>query len=245
MPEDERPPPAPHLSAQEWRELLSGGELEIEGRMPWSSNATFLVRVEAEGLCAYGVYKPAAGERPLWDFPAGLARREAAAYELGRMSGLDVVPVTVLRDGPLGRGSLQRFVDADFSEHYFTLRDAGEHDAALRRIAGYDLLANNADRKGGHFLLDAHGCIWGIDNGLCFHTQPKLRTVAWDFAGEALPDEVLQACARLSAGGPGALETLLEPNELRALVGRARRLLERPVYPHPDLEERCYPWPLV
>lgn len=246
MPEDERPPPAPDLSTEEWRRLLRTGEVAIEGRMPWSSNATFLVEVRAgSSLVAHGVYKPAAGERALWDFPPGLYRREVAAYELALATGLDVVPETVLREGPLGEGSLQRFVDADFSEHYFTLLESGEHDDALRLVAGYDLLANNADRKGGHLLIDASGHIWGIDNGLCFHAEDKLRTVAWDFAGEPLPEAVLAGCAALASGVPPALAGLLEEEEADALVARARRLLARPVYPHPDLDERCYPWPLV
>lgn len=245
MSEDERPPPTPHLSGEEWCRLLATGAVEIEGRMPWSSNATFLVTVRADGLAARAIYKPARGERPLWDFPSGLFRREVAAYELAVSSGLAVIPETVLRDGPLGEGSLQRFIDADFSQHYFTLLESGGHEDSLRLLAGYDLLANNADRKGGHFLIDAAERIWGIDNGLCFHVEDKLRTVAWDFAGEPLPEAVLAGCAALSSGASPALAALLAPDERAALVQRARRLLARPVYPHPDVDERCYPWPLV
>ncbi len=245
MPEDERPPPAPHLSGDEWHLLLATGEVEIEGRMPWSSNATFLVTLHAGALRAPAVYKPAAGERRLWDFPAGLFRREVAASLLAAATELVAVPETVARAGPFGEGSFQRFIEADFSEHYFSLRDGGHHDEALRRLCAFDLLANNADRKGGHVLVDGAGRIWGIDHGLCFHAEDKLRTVCWDFAGEPLPDAALAACASLAAGLPGELAALLAPRERRALVARARRLLERPVFPHPDPDERCYPWPLV
>lgn len=214
--------------------------------MPWSSNATFLVTVEAAGRSFRAIYKPGAGERPLRDFPGGLYRREVAAYELARASGLEVVPETVLReDAPLGAGSLQRFVEADFAEHYFSLLEDPRHGPALRRIAGFDLLANNADRKGGHLLLDGASVIWGIDHGLCFHEAPKLRTVMWDFAEEPVPGEVLDASARLFRRLPPALADLLEEGERRALRRRAARLLERPVFPCPDREERSYPWPLV
>ena len=149
------------------------------------------------------VYKPGRGERPLWDYPGGLFRREVAAYELSAALGLEVVPETVLRlDGPHGEGSVQRFVDADFSEHYFTLLDEPLYHAQLRKIAAFDLLANNGDRKGGHLLKDPAGRIWGIDHGLCFHVENKLRTVMWDFAGEELPPEVLAGCEARRRGGP-------------------------------------------
>lgn len=245
MPEDQRPPAAADLSPKRWRRLLHDGEVEVEGRMPWSSNATFLVTLCHGDLLRRAIYKPGAGERTLFDFPAGLYRREAAAYELAEVTGLHLVPETVIREGPFGEGSMQRFVDADFSQHYFTLLEQDEHRDALRLVAGFDLLANNADRKGGHLLIDRSGRIWAIDNGLCFHPQPKLRTVAWDFAGEPLPDALVDACARLAAEVPERLRTLLSNKEAAALAGRARALLGRPVFPEPDLDERCYPWPLV
>ena len=158
--------------------------------MPYSSNGTFLVRLDHDGANELAIYKPVRGERPLWDFPSGLARREVAAYELSTALGWDVVPPTVLRDGPHGEGSVQRFIDADFSEHYFTLREDGTHDDAFRRLCAFDLVANSADRKGGHCLIDAEGHIWAIDNGLSFHQEFKVRTVIWDYAGERLPDDV-------------------------------------------------------
>ncbi|MDA8032934.1 MAG: SCO1664 family protein [Actinomycetota bacterium] len=246
MPEDERPPAPADLSADERLAVLARGGIEVEGRMPWSSNATFLVHVALGQRSLRAIYKPGAGERPLWDFPDGLYRREAAAFELARATGLDVVPETILReDAPFGVGSLQRFVEADFAQHYFTLLEEEAHGPALRRLAGFDLLANNADRKGGHLLVDADSAIWGIDHGLCFHESWKLRTVMWDFAGEPLPDEVLEAAARAARRLPAPLAALLSPGERSALRRRATRLLDRPVFPCPDREERSYPWPLV
>jgi uncharacterized repeat protein (TIGR03843 family) len=249
--EDERPSRAidltsPDLAADEWVELLSIGDVDILARMPWSSNATFLTAVRSDGVEARAVYKARQGERPLRDFPGGLCRREVAAYELSLCTGLDVVPETVLRfDGPLGEGSLQRFVDADFAEHYFTLYEAGNHEHALRVIAGYDLLANNADRKGGHILNDSAGKLWGIDNGLCFHYDDKLRTVMWDFAGDELPEEVLEACQKVAEGGIGRLADLLDADEVEALKDRAAALVRRPQFPYTDPERRSHPWPLV
>lgn len=245
MPEDERPPTPAHLSGPAWLELLSQGELEILGRLPWSSNYSFLVTVRADEISERAVYKPGRGERPLWDYPGGLYRREVAAYALSASLAFDIVPETVLRhDGPHGAGSLQRFVDADFSEHYFTLLDEPLYHPQLRRIAGFDLLLNNGDRKGGHLLLD-HGRIWGIDHGLCFHAQPKLRTVMWDFAGELLPEEVRAACEKVAAGVPPSVGELLEETESAALQKRAAALCRRPRFPSPRDDYRAYPWPLV
>ncbi len=246
MPEDERSPATPDLTAEAWLALLSEGEVELEGRMPWSSNATFLVTVSSCELRARAIYKPAKGERKLWDFPGGLCRREVAAYVASVSLGLNVVPETVLRsEAPYGEGSLQRFVDADYSQHYFSLMEDPARHHVLRRIAGFDLLVNNADRKGGHLLLDADGKIWGIDNGLCFHPRPKLRTVMWDFAGEQLPADVVAACEAAIAGAADELAELLVPEECAAVWRRAELLLAEPVFPEPDLEDRPYPWPLV
>ncbi|HUY30617.1 MAG TPA: SCO1664 family protein [Acidimicrobiales bacterium] len=228
------------------RALLEAGDVEVEGRMPWSSNVTLLVTVRLGTDSTRAIYKPAAGEEPLWDFPGGLFRREVAAYELSVAMGLDVVPETVLRaEAPFGEGSLQAFVDADFSEHYFSLLEQPRHAAGLRLVAGFDLVANNADRKGGHVLVDGDGHVWGIDNGLCFHRAPKLRTVMWDFAGEPLPDAVVAGCRELARAVPARLEALLEPDELDGLAGRARALLGEPRFPEPDPAGRPYPWPLV
>ena len=249
--EDERPPrtaalTAPRLSGEQWRELLSSGTVEIEGRMPWSSNATFLVVVSGGGIEAPAVYKPEAGERPLRDFPAGLWRREVAAFELSEAGALQLVPETIWRvEGPYGEGSLQRFIDADFAQHYYTLLESGAYSTELRRLAGFDVLANNADRKGGHLLLDEAAHIWGIDNGLSFHVAPKLRTVMWDFAGEEVPAEILALAESILGQMPPALAKLLESREQQALIKRAEQLLDEPYFPAPDPDRRAYPWPLV
>lgn len=225
--------------------LLRTGEIDIEGRMPYSSNGTFLVRITQDGTEELAIYKPVRGERPLWDFPSGLARREVAAYELSAALDWDVVPPTVLRDGPVGEGSVQRFVDADFSEHYFTLREDEAHDDAFRRLCAFDLVANSADRKGGHCLIDADRHIWAIDNGLSFHQEFKVRTVIWDYAGERLPDDLaadLQAL--IDRGLPDTLAELLDPFERDAVLTRAGALLRGGAFPHDHTGHR-YPWPLV
>lgn len=227
-------------------DLLLSGEIDVLGRMPWSSNLTMLVEVHLNGRTAQAVYKPGKGERPLHDFPPGLYLREIAAYELSAWLGWDLVPATVLRpDAPMGAGSLQRFIDADFEEHYFTLfEDESFHDQ-LRRLCLFDLLANNTDRKGGHLLLDADDKIWAIDNGLSFHHQFKLRTVIWEFAGEPIPEDLLADVARLHEDGPPPeLVTLLNPFERDAIGARAAAILNDPVFPGDPTGHR-YPWPLV
>jgi uncharacterized repeat protein (TIGR03843 family) len=226
--------------------LLSSGTIEVQGRMPWSSNGTYLVTVCADGSGCNAIYKPGRAERPLWDFPDGLYRREVAAFELSEALGWGFVPPTVqVEDGPLGPGSLQLFVDADFEQHYFTLLEEERHHPALKRIAAFDYLANNADRKGGHCLLDEGGRIWGIDHGLCFHVQMKLRTVIWDFAGEKLSKRDREDIARLCKEGmPPRLTELLHPEETRALMTRMDRLLDAGRLPQPR-SDRPYPWPLV
>jgi uncharacterized repeat protein (TIGR03843 family) len=239
--------------------LLADGRIEIEGRMPWSSNGTFLCTLHAaepsdlaapdpaeETGTVAAIYKPLRAERPLWDFPDGLYRREVAAYELAVGLGWDLVPPTVERvEAPLGLGSLQRFVNADFEQHYFTLLEDPAHHPALRRMAIFDLLANNADRKGGHCLIDDRGHIWGIDHGLCFHTAHKLRTVIWDFAGEDIAGDLIADVARFVARGLSpALCHLLSDAEADALLHRAEDLLRRPRFPRPRTDHP-YPWPLV
>ncbi len=237
MREDERAPSA--------LTLLAEGSVEIKGRMPWSSNGTFLCELSDGDAAMAAVYKPGRGERPLWDFPPRLYRREVAAYELSALLGWELVPETVRRDGPLGEGSMQRFVDADFDHHYFTLADRPELEAAFRALAVFDIVANNTDRKSGHVLLGHDGRIRGIDNALCFHAEPKLRTVIWEFGGEAIDDGLLADVERAVAQLPGPLDGLLDTEELDALCRRGRRLLDRPTYPLADPSDRCYPWPLV
>jgi len=242
VPQDERASSADPLT------VLSAGAVELQGRMPWSSNATFLAVCSLDGVDQPAIYKPHRGERPLWDFPDGLYLREAAAWVLSEVLGWGIVPETVIRqDGPLGPGSFQRFVPADFSEHYFTLLEAGGHADALMVIAAFDLVANNADRKSGHCLLGEDGRIWGIDNGLCFHVEPKLRTVMWDFAGEDIPEALLADIAKLGSDDAplDRLCPFLSDAEVRAVAKRARAVVRKGVFPAPDNDYRAYPWPLV
>ena len=224
--------------------MLAEGDVELKGRMPWSTNQTFLVELARGNDVLRGIYKPGRGERPLWDFPGGLYRREVAAWVLSELLGWGIVPETVLRDGPFGEGSVQRFVEADFTQHYFTLYEDPAHHDALRRICLFDLLANNTDRKSGHCLL-AEDRLWAIDNGLCFHPSPKIRTVIWEFGGEAVPAALVADVESALARLPGGLVALLGGDELDGLRRRAEWLLRRPVFPEPDPLGQCYPWPLV
>jgi len=206
---------------------------------------TLLVELTLEDRRGFAVYKPARGERPLWDFPPGLFKREIAAWELSEALGWGLVPRTIRRDGPFGEGSLQRFIEADFDQHYFTLREEPAHHDQLRRICAFDLVSNNADRKSGHLLLAPDATIYGIDNGLCFHVEPKLRTVIWDFAGEPIPEAIVADLSRLLAGGlPRRLARLLERDEREALLARMHALVRAKKFPADDTGYR-YPWPLV
>jgi uncharacterized repeat protein (TIGR03843 family) len=227
-------------------EELRRGEVEVLGRMPYSSNATMLSAVRSDGRETLAVYKPGRGERPLWDFPPNIYKRERAAYLLSEALGWRVVPPTVLRDdGPLGPGSLQLFIEADFEQHYFTLIDDERHHDLLRTICVFDLLANNTDRKSGHCLLDETGHIWGVDNALCFAAEPKLRTVIWEFGGEAIPDRLVADVARfIGEPLPSALSALLSGKEREALRRRARSVVGEPCFPV-DRSGYRYPWPLV
>lgn len=244
MPADELTPRVDRATALE---VLRRGEVEVLGRMPWSSNATLLVALRHDGRCLRAVYKPRQGERPLWDFPPGLDRREAAAYELSAWLGWDIVPETVLRDDglPFGAGSLQRFVPFDVEVHYFTLVEDPAHHDALRTICCFDLLVNSADRKGGHCLAGDDGRLWAVDNGLTFHCEPKLRTVIWAFAGEAVDGALLAGVRRVAEeGGPDTLAGLLDGDERAALVERAAAVAASGTFPV-DHTGRRYPWPLV
>ncbi|MBI2205155.1 MAG: SCO1664 family protein [Candidatus Rokubacteria bacterium] len=224
---------------------LSRGDITVKGRIRWSSNATFVVDVTLDGHTVQAVYKPERGERPLWDFPPALYKRELAAYELSEALGWGLVPPTVVRDGPLGDGSLQLFVPADFERHYFTFCDEPAHHDRLRAICVFDLVANNADRKAGHCLLGADGAVWAIDNALTFNVEPKLRTVIWQFAGEPIPDDLVRDLRRVVArGAPDPVAKLIDDDEAKALRARARRLIADGRYPH-DPGGRSYPWPLV
>jgi uncharacterized repeat protein (TIGR03843 family) len=226
--------------------LLQQGDVVVEGRMPWSSNGTFLVQLCSNGVTANGVYKPGRGERELWDFPRGIYRREVASWLLSDALGWSIVPPTTLRDdGPLGPGSMQLFMPADFEQHYFTIHEAGGHHDALRKVCTFDLLANNTDRKSGHVLLGVDGDIWAIDNALTFHSEFKLRTVIWEYATEPIPDNLLTDIdAFLTRGIPDELADLLSPLERDALLTRARAVCREGRFPL-DASGRRYPWPLV
>jgi uncharacterized repeat protein (TIGR03843 family) len=226
-------------------QLLTEGDIAVEMRMPYSSNATFLVRVSQGERSCRAIYKPLRGERPLWDFAPGLHRREVAAYRLAIAMGFDFVPITVLRDGPLGEGSVQLLIDADFEQHYFTLFESQPelHDQ-FRDIAVFDIVANNTDRKSGHVLIDADKHVWGIDHGLCFAADFKLRTVIWEFGGETLPEPLLDAVRKVADTVPLEVASLLDSDEVEALTQRAAWLLEHRQFPVDDSGRR-YPWPLV
>jgi uncharacterized repeat protein (TIGR03843 family) len=230
--------------------ILAEGEIAVEGRFLWGSNFTFLARLHHSAGEILAVYKPQRGERPLWDFPDGtLAAREVAAWQTSEHLGWRLVPPTVLRpEGPLGPGSLQAYLDLDPEHHYFTFDEAEKQQ--LRPAALFDVLVNNADRKGGHILIDRQNHVWLIDHGVCFHHEDKLRTVIWDFAGEPVPDALLESVDRFGgelAAGDGAralFGTLLAPEEVEALRARAAWIVDSGVFPLPG-EDRPYPWPLV
>jgi uncharacterized repeat protein (TIGR03843 family) len=232
-------------------EALQKGSFSLHGQFISGSNYTFLGDLEYGELAFQVVYKPVRGEQPLWDFPHGsLARREVAAYLVSEAMGLNMVPPTIFRrDGPLGPGSLQQYIDHDPNDHYFNF---GEQDRQrLRPVVVFDLILNNADRKGGHILRDYKDCLWLIDHGLCFHAEEKLRTVVWDFSGEEIPPDVLAAVSRLidqlKEGEKLHMELLqlLRPGEIQAIRSRARRLCETGHFPSPPASRRSYPWPPV
>ena len=241
--------PVPELDDQTARCIVQQGELEILGHMPWSSNATFLALARLDGIEATVVYKPRAGERPLWDFPDHtLANREVAAGIVSDALGWNLVPPTELRDGPYGVGMVQLFIDHDPDDHFFTLAD--DHEDAFKAMAAFDVLVNNADRKGGHCLFDRqrHRII-GIDHGLTFHVEPKLRTVIWQFGGAPLPPHVaddlrsMQAAFEPTIGLP--LRELISSTELEALRRRLDVLVENARFPVQEPGWHTTPWPLV
>jgi uncharacterized repeat protein (TIGR03843 family) len=232
-------------------DLLSKGKMEeAHGLMPWSSNYTFLVTVCHNNAEALAIYKPAQGERPLWDFPDGtLALREVAAFHVSRALGWDFVPPTVLREGFLGLGAAQLFIDAVLEEHYFTLRD--EYEPVFRRVAAFDYIVNNADRKGGHCLKGKDGHIWTIDHGLTFHHEPKLRTVIWDYAGQPIPEDILKDlnCLQRSLDQPTSrllteLADLITGREIKMFRHRLDRIIAAGTFPLPGAG-RNVPFPPI
>jgi len=269
------------LDADAVPELLRRGELVVRARLEDASNATLYCEATLDGLSLPCVWKPVAGERPLWDFPDGtLAGREVAAYEVSRALGWDIVPTTVLREGPYGTGMCQMWIahtpDEGESEpvailpavdpgpawkpiaHVVVPDDDGKeqpallvHGAAeeLRRIAVFDAVINNADRKGGHLLPGPRGHVYGIDHGICFHVEDKLRTLLWGWAGEALTDDARAALTALAADLDGELGTtlggLITPDEVAATRERVRVLLAEDRLPQPDGRRHVIPWPPI
>ncbi len=230
--------------------LEKGTVTEEYGVMRWSSNYTFLLSVEHEEVKIMAVYKPQKGERPLWDFPDGtLCYREVAAFLTSRELGWQLVPPTVLRDGPHGLGSMQFFIDHDPDMNYFSFDESLRPQ--LQRLALFDIIINNADRKGGHCLVDENNHLWAIDHGIAFNIDHKLRTVIWDFAGEPIPDDPLAnleaLCATLddaSAEYTQRLCSLINAGEMNAFRSRIRRLLQQNRFPKPGNGPN-YPWPPV
>jgi hypothetical protein len=228
---------------------LQNGEITVKGEFVWGSNYTFLAEVSQNGDKILCVYKPSRGERPLWDFPASsLARREAAAYLVSEALGWELVPPTVYRKkAPIGPGSLQLYIDHDPELHYFNLRKVDIQ--RLRPVVLFDLLINNADRKGSHLLFDENNHLWLIDHGICFHADDKLRTVIWDFAGETIPENLVDDLRNFhEALKPTSdlykdLQALLNSHEIKALVTRAEHLIALQKFPAPDPEQRSIPWP--
>jgi uncharacterized repeat protein (TIGR03843 family) len=233
-------------------ELLSDGELEVEGRLVVASNATLYCTVRRRGQAAACVYKPVAGERPLWDFPAGtLAGREVAAYAVSRAAGWDLVPPTVFRDGPFGPGMCQLWIDTDAGTDTDLVALARRRDhPRLRDMAVFDAVVNNADRKIGHLLPLADGRLYGCDHGVCFGEEYKLRTVLWQWRGKQLPGRALTALAvlqgKLSGGELAAeLSELLSPDEVAATRTRIELLVTSRIHPYPPENWPAVPWPPI
>ncbi len=238
------------LSPERALPVLRDGEMRVMGLLPHASNYTFLAEVSVGDGTILAVYKPRRGETPLWDFPDGtLCQREVAAYLVAEAFGWPRVPPTVLRDGPHGEGAVQLFVSADPAANYFTLQEDPRFRETFLRIAAFDVVAGNGDRKAGHCLLDADGELWAVDHGLCFNVRPTLRTVIWEFAGRRVAPDLLEDVARVEGAlrdGPlrRDLLGLLDPQEIDAAAERAGSLVRSGRYPEPG-PGRSVPWPPV
>ncbi|MCJ7695476.1 MAG: SCO1664 family protein [Anaerolineaceae bacterium] len=234
------------------RKILCEGVISLKGQFMYGSNYTFFADVTFRDETIKTVYKPRRGEMPLWDFPSkSLAGREVAAWHLSEALGWRLVPLTILREMKafLGSGSLQLFIDHDPNLHYFTF--AEETRQKLRPLALFDLIINNADRKGGHILIDSADHVWAIDHGLCFHTEDKLRTVVWDFANEDIPGALLLDLERIlprlekDKDLQIAMAVYLSLEEIASLTVRIKSLLELKRFPEPAQDRRVFPWPPV
>ena len=225
------------------QQILQHGDLELKGQFVLGSNYTFLVDVQYQGVTLPAVYKPTRGEQPLWDFEENtLALREVAAYVVSEWLGFHIVPFTTLRDdGPYGAGSLQQVIEYDPEYHFFNFTP--EDRRLLQPVVLFDLLVNNADRKGGHvFFETGTHKLFAIDHGICFHEEEKLRTVLWDFGGQAIPDDLLAPLSTITDLLP-YLEPYLSPNEISALRTRADSLLKKRLFPRQPRDRRAMPWP--
>ena len=231
------------ISPTKLHQAFQRGDLEIKGQFTFGSNYTFLVEVTYEDQVIPAVYKPTKGEQPLWDFEENtLALREVAAYLVSERLGFHIVPFTTLREeGPYGAGSLQQFIEHDPNYHYFNFTP--EDKLLLKPVALFDLLINNADRKGGHvFFEEKTRRLFAIDHGICFHEDDKLRTVLWDFGGQAIPDDLLSRLD-LNPSLLADLQPYLSPGEILALQSRADSILQRKVFPRQPRDRRVIPWP--
>jgi uncharacterized repeat protein (TIGR03843 family) len=243
------PDPVPEPAAvggERVLELLRAGQIDIEGRLVDASNATLYCAISDGDMTAACVYKPIRGERPLWDFPDGtLAYREVAAFRVSEATGWAIVPPTVLRDGPVGAGMVQLWIDVDESVDLAGL--VRSRQPALRRMALFDAVVNNADRKGGHLLPLPDGHVYGVDHGVCFSVEPKLRTVLWGWRGERLDDDELFVLSDLRAQLAGPLctdlQALLAPDEVEATIARVDALLAAGCFPFPSPDWPAIPWP--
>ncbi|MBT3352726.1 MAG: SCO1664 family protein [Nitrospinaceae bacterium] len=238
------------LSIDEIESLIDGAEIEGGELVPRGSNYTFAVELRNGDLRFLGIYKPAGGERPLWDYPYGtLHHRERCSFLISQALGWQLVPPTIVREGPHGEGSVQLYIAHDPESDYFTLLEEGRPELFL--LAVFDLIVNNTDRKGGHCLKGQDGRVWGIDHGLTFHVEPKLRTVIWDFAGHELSENILDDLRGLDrklddGENPMTSEIIsrLEPEEFDMLRRRVGAFLANPRLPHPE-EYRSFPWPPI
>ncbi|CAG0928883.1 hypothetical protein TFLX_01123 [Thermoflexales bacterium] len=241
------------LSLDRALDLLTRGDLQPQGLLPWGSNYTFLVNVTLGELQTAAIYKPREGERPLWDFPDGtLCQREVAAFVVSQALDWFIVPPTVLRDGPHGIGMVQFYINCNPEEHFFTLQEETRFHDQFKQIALFDLLINNADRKSGHCLRDEQDHIWAIDHGVSFAVEPKLRTVIWEFGGQPIPvrwvETLKEFRTRFSQRDDPAiraLSQLLDKRELAALKRRTDQIIQMGCFPKPQPGYRQIPWPPV
>ncbi len=230
---------------------LQKGEMALQGQFLQGSNYTFLAELKYEGKAIKVVYKPTRGEAPLWDFPTGtLAKREVVAYWISEALGWGLIPPTVYRrEGPLGPGSVQQYVEHDSSYHYFSFQEKDRQ--RLRPVILFDYISNNADRKGSHVLFDEDSHLWLIDHGLCFHSEEKLRTVIWDFAGQNIPESLmadlncLYQQLRPDSDLHRRVTQYLKNSEVEALRSRIKKLTDEGCFPMPPTDRRVYPWPPV